>query len=259
MSGNAQRLSPSLRDALVGLLQQQIERCYSAPPGAAQGVILPVLDIRLNPDGSLNSEPRIMRGGSSSVDQSIAQAALRGAALCALSHPGDLRAVLQRLEGDQRGVRVHGDVDSPRRRPPPPVRITTEPMTDSPNRRHRAPLRASLLALLALVAAAFGLAGPRRRSCSCGSAAAASSPCRSPSPSSAATPASAVSSPASSPRPAPVGLLRAPRPGEVPGEPAFDAAPNFEKWRATGVQGLVTAASPGMPGGGSRSSSACGT
>lgn len=82
-TGNAQRLSPSLRDALVGLLQQQIERCYSAPPGAAQGVVLPVLDIRLNPDGSLSTEPRIMRGGASSVDQSIAQAALRAVRRCA--------------------------------------------------------------------------------------------------------------------------------------------------------------------------------
>ena len=82
-AGNAQRLSPSLRDALVGMLQQQIERCYSAPPGAAQGVVLPVLDIRLNPDGSLSTEPRIMRGGASSVDQSIAQAALRAVRRCA--------------------------------------------------------------------------------------------------------------------------------------------------------------------------------
>lgn len=82
-TGNAQRLSPSLRDALVGLLQQQIERCYSAPPGAAQGVVLPVLDIRLNPDGSLSTEPRIMRGGASAVDQSIAQAALRAVRRCA--------------------------------------------------------------------------------------------------------------------------------------------------------------------------------
>lgn len=82
-TGTAQRLSPSLRDALVGLLQQQIERCYSAPPGAAQGVVLPVLDIRLNADGSLGSEPRIMRGGSSNVDQSIAQAALRAVRRCA--------------------------------------------------------------------------------------------------------------------------------------------------------------------------------
>ena len=82
-SGNAQKLSPSLRDALVGMLQQQIERCYSAPPGAAQGVVLPMLDIRLNPDGSLTNEPRIMRGGANAVDQSIAQAALRAVRRCA--------------------------------------------------------------------------------------------------------------------------------------------------------------------------------
>lgn len=82
-TGNAQRLSPSLRDALVGMLQQQIERCYSAPPGATQGVVLPMLDIRLNPDGSLTAEPRVMRAGNNSVDQSIAQAALRAVRRCA--------------------------------------------------------------------------------------------------------------------------------------------------------------------------------
>lgn len=82
-TGTSQRLSPSMRDALVGMLQQQIERCYSAPPGASQGIILPVLDIKLNPDGSLSTEPRIMKGGSSAVDTSIAQAALRAVRRCA--------------------------------------------------------------------------------------------------------------------------------------------------------------------------------
>ncbi|KQO69996.1 cell envelope integrity protein TolA [Methylobacterium sp. Leaf88] len=82
-SGNAQRLSPSLRDALVGMLQQQIERCYVAPPGATQGVVLPMLDIRLNPDGTLTSEPRIMRGGANAVDRSIAEAAQRAVRRCA--------------------------------------------------------------------------------------------------------------------------------------------------------------------------------
>ena len=82
-TGTSQRLSPSLRDALVGMLQQQIERCYSAPPGAAQGVVLPMLDIRLNLDGTLSTEPRIMRGGANAVDQSIAQAALRAVRRCA--------------------------------------------------------------------------------------------------------------------------------------------------------------------------------
>lgn len=82
-TGTSQKLSPSMRDALVGMLQQQIERCYSAPPGASQGVILPVLDIRLNPDGSLGSEPRVMRSGQNATDQSIAQAALRAVRRCA--------------------------------------------------------------------------------------------------------------------------------------------------------------------------------
>ncbi|GJE29681.1 cell envelope integrity protein TolA [Methylobacterium organophilum] len=82
-TGASQKLSPSLRDALVGMLQQQIERCYSAPPGATQGVILPMLDIKLNPDGSLTTEPRVMRAGQSAVDQSIAQAALRAVRRCA--------------------------------------------------------------------------------------------------------------------------------------------------------------------------------
>ena len=82
-TGTSQRLSPSLRDALVGMLQQQIERCYSAPPGASQGVVLPMLDIHLSPDGSLTTEPRILRGGASAVDQSIAQAALRAVRRCA--------------------------------------------------------------------------------------------------------------------------------------------------------------------------------
>lgn len=65
------------------MLQQQIERCYSAPPGAAQGVVLPMLDIRLNQDGSLTTEPRIMRGGANAVDRSIAEAALRAVRRCA--------------------------------------------------------------------------------------------------------------------------------------------------------------------------------
>lgn len=82
-TGTSQRLSPSMRDALVGILQQQIERCYSAPPGAAQGVILPMLDIKLNADGSLTTDPRLMRSGQNAVDQSIAQAALRAVRRCA--------------------------------------------------------------------------------------------------------------------------------------------------------------------------------
>ena len=82
-TGTAQKLNPSQRDALVGILQAQIERCYSAPPGAASGIVLPVLDIRLNQDGSFSSEPKLMRGGASAIDTAIAQAALRAVRRCA--------------------------------------------------------------------------------------------------------------------------------------------------------------------------------
>jgi colicin import membrane protein len=83
-TGTAPRLSPSLLDSLRGVLQAQIERCYAAPPGAAVGgVVQPVLDIRLNADGSLASEPRILRAGPKPVDRSVAEAALRAVRRCA--------------------------------------------------------------------------------------------------------------------------------------------------------------------------------
>ena len=65
------------------MLSSRSSAATSAPPGAAQGVVLPMLDIRLNPDGTLTTEPRIMRGGANAVDRSIAEAALRAVRRCA--------------------------------------------------------------------------------------------------------------------------------------------------------------------------------
>jgi colicin import membrane protein len=82
-TGSAAKLSPSLRDALIGLLVSQIERCYSAPIAASGGqVTAPVLDIRLNQDGSLSTEPRILQAGSSSTDRAVADAAVRAIRKC---------------------------------------------------------------------------------------------------------------------------------------------------------------------------------
>lgn len=83
-SGNAPKLSPHQLSGLVDALQSQIRSCYAAPPGAAvEGVIRPVLDIRLNADGSLSSEPRILSAGPKPVDRSVAEAALRAVRRCA--------------------------------------------------------------------------------------------------------------------------------------------------------------------------------
>jgi colicin import membrane protein len=83
-TGNAQKLNPSMRDALAGMLQSQIEKCYVAPPGAAGShAVLPVLNIQFGPDGTLSPEPRIIRSGPSPLDRSVAEAALRAVRRCA--------------------------------------------------------------------------------------------------------------------------------------------------------------------------------
>lgn len=83
-SGNAPKLSPHQLSGLIDALQSQIKSCYAAPPGAAiEGVIRPVLDIRLNADGSLSGDPRILSAGPKPVDRSVAEAALRAVRRCA--------------------------------------------------------------------------------------------------------------------------------------------------------------------------------
>jgi colicin import membrane protein len=83
-TGTAAKLNPSMRDALMGILREQMERCYQAPISASAGnATAPVLDIRLNQDGSLTHEPSIIRAGSSSTDRAVADAALRAVRRCA--------------------------------------------------------------------------------------------------------------------------------------------------------------------------------
>ncbi|WP_442000241.1 cell envelope integrity protein TolA [Microvirga sp. 2TAF3] len=83
-TGTAAKLNPSQKDALMGLLREQIARCYTAPISASAGsVVPPILDIRLNQDGSLASEPSVMRGGTNSTDRAVADAALRAVRRCA--------------------------------------------------------------------------------------------------------------------------------------------------------------------------------
>jgi colicin import membrane protein len=83
-TGSAAKLNPSQRDALMGLLRDQIQRCYQAPISASNGdATAPMLDIRLNQDGSLASDPTLMRAGSNSTDRAVADAALRAVRRCA--------------------------------------------------------------------------------------------------------------------------------------------------------------------------------
>lgn len=83
-TGTAQRLSPSMEDALRGLLKDQVEKCYNAPPGASvTPTKVPLLDVQFNRDGSLAAEPRILESGPTNLDRAVAEAALRAIRRCA--------------------------------------------------------------------------------------------------------------------------------------------------------------------------------
>jgi colicin import membrane protein len=82
--GSAQKLNPSMRDALAGIFREQIERCYMPPPGSATTPAeMPVLDVRFNADGTLAAEPKVQRAGSKPIDRAVADAALRAVRRCA--------------------------------------------------------------------------------------------------------------------------------------------------------------------------------
>ncbi|MBF9234825.1 cell envelope integrity protein TolA [Microvirga sp. BT350] len=83
-TGSAAKLNPSQRDSLIGILTEQIRKCYTVPVSASIGnPTLPYLEIRLNPDGSLSADPAVLRAGPSSTDRAIADAALRAVRRCA--------------------------------------------------------------------------------------------------------------------------------------------------------------------------------
>jgi colicin import membrane protein len=65
-AGAAQRLNPSQRDALMGLLRDQLHRCWQAPLAATTSDKPPVPSVRvkLNQDGSLAAEPAIVNSSA---------------------------------------------------------------------------------------------------------------------------------------------------------------------------------------------------
>jgi colicin import membrane protein len=109
-TGTAARLNPSLRDALAGLLKEQMRRCYSAPVGASTGTVtIPMLDVSFNADGSLAGEPRIIKSGSSILDRSVAETALRAVRRCA---PYNIPAKFAPYYADWKRWHIEFDVES---------------------------------------------------------------------------------------------------------------------------------------------------
>ena len=84
-TGTAQRLNPSQRDALIGLLQEQLHRCWVVPV-ALQSVPkppVPSVRIQLNQDGSLAAEPAVLNRSPEPLFGVAADSATRAARRCA--------------------------------------------------------------------------------------------------------------------------------------------------------------------------------
>jgi colicin import membrane protein len=97
-TGSAQKLNPSQRDALIGVIQEQLHRCWSVPIAVQSAAKPPVpsLKIRLNQDGSLNAEPAILNPSSDALFKMAADSAARAARRCApLSIPAKFQPYYQ--------------------------------------------------------------------------------------------------------------------------------------------------------------------
>jgi colicin import membrane protein len=83
-TGAAQRLNPSQRDALMGLLRDQLHRCWQAPIGAQGAAKPPVPTVRvsLNQDGSLAREPAVTNASADPLFRAVADSATRAARRC---------------------------------------------------------------------------------------------------------------------------------------------------------------------------------
>lgn len=65
-TGSSQKLSPSLRAQLIGIIQDQLLKCWSPPIGLAnsKATVVPAVRMKLNTDGSLAGQPNVINSSS---------------------------------------------------------------------------------------------------------------------------------------------------------------------------------------------------
>ena len=78
------KLSPSQRDGLSALIQEQIARCWSPPAGLSNGdMAKPRIRIQMNADGTLGAEPALINSSNDPSFRPLAESAMRAVKRCA--------------------------------------------------------------------------------------------------------------------------------------------------------------------------------
>lgn len=83
--GSGQKLNPSMRAQLIGIIQDQLLKCWSVPIGLANSrdPVIPTVRMRLNPDGSLASQPALTNSSPNPLFRTAADSALTATRRCA--------------------------------------------------------------------------------------------------------------------------------------------------------------------------------
>lgn len=83
-TGSAAKLSPSMQQQLVGLLRDQLNKCWDIPVVMRSVVRAPTPSVRfsVNPDGSLASQPQVVETDSDELFRVAADSAVRAVQKC---------------------------------------------------------------------------------------------------------------------------------------------------------------------------------
>ena len=83
--GVSQKLSPSLRGQLIGIIQDQLMKCWNVPIALAnaRGSVVPQVRMKLNTDGSLVGQPGVVNSSSDPLFAVAASSALTATRRCA--------------------------------------------------------------------------------------------------------------------------------------------------------------------------------
>lgn len=83
--GASQKLSPSLRGQLIGIIQDQLMKCWNVPIALAnaRGAVVPQVRMKLAADGSLVGQPGVVNSSSDPLFSIAASSALTATRRCA--------------------------------------------------------------------------------------------------------------------------------------------------------------------------------
>jgi colicin import membrane protein len=107
-TGSAQKLSPSLRAQLMGLIKEQLEKCWNVPVALQNAPRPPVPSVRmkLNTDGSLSGQPSIINNSADPLFRIAADSAVTATRRCS---PLRIPAQFNAYYDDWRDVVVNFD------------------------------------------------------------------------------------------------------------------------------------------------------